>query len=247
MALTAYQTQTQRLLNDASADFFNTDDLTVYINLARDDVARQTQCLVANATLNTVVGTQIYPIVSFVPPSGSGLLSPVSVRNLRNLVQGLYRRMEGRPWQWFSNYYLEGFNSVARGTPTVWSQQTQGVSGIVWLWPTPDAIYPIVTDCVWFPIALVDDSTFEAIPEPWVEVIPYFAAYIALVQAQRLTDAQNLYGLYGKFTQSSRLGVTPSWLSTNFPTLTPLPSNIDVTASMAGATNKPAQRGEGAM
>lgn len=243
--LTSYQQQTQRLLNDAANRFFNTDDLTVYINLAREDVARQTQCLRANATLSTVVGMQSYPIAGLTPPLGTALLSPLNVRNLRNLVQGIYRRMEPRPWEWFSNYYLDGFNSVSVGPPKVWTQQTQGASGIVWVWPTPDAIYPIISDCVWFPIALADDSTPEAIPEPWQEVIPYFAAYIALVQAQRLGDAQTLYTLYGKFTQSARLGVTPSWMSANYPTLTPLPSNIDVTATVGGPTFKPAQRGEG--
>lgn len=246
--LTSYEQQTQRLLNDAANRFFNVGDLDVYINNARSDVAQQTQCLLANAVLSTVAGTQTYLMSSLAPPVGSGLLTPLNVRNLRSLNQGIYRRMEGRPWQWFSNYYLDGFNSVAQGSnPSVWTLQTQGLDGTIWLWPTPSGVASVIVDCTWFPIPLVDDSTVEALPPPWVSVVPYFAAYMALVQAQRLQDAQNLYGLYGKFTQSARLGVTPPWVSANYPTLTPLPSNIDVTASMAGATSKPAQRGEGSL
>ena len=246
--LASYEQQTQRLLNDAANRFFNLGDLDVYINLARDDVARQTQCLIANTTLNTVAGTQTYLMSTLPAPTGSGLQSPLNVRSLRALNQGIYRRMEARPWQWFANYYLDGFNSVlAASVPTLWTLQTQGLDGMIWVWPTPSAIASVIADCVWYPIPLVDDSTIEALPPPWTDVIPYFAAYIALVQAQRLQDAQNLYGLYGKFVQSSRLGVTPLWLSANYPTLTPLPSNIDVTATLGGQTSKPAQRGEGAL
>lgn len=246
--LVSYQQQTQRLLNDAAARFFNTDDLTVYINLGRNDVARQTQALLNDATLTTVNGQQTYPLTVLAPPVGSGLLEVLNVRNMRSLSSGLSRRMEGRSWEWFSNYYLDGLNStIVSPIPTVWAQQTQGVTGNVWVWPTPSAPASLISDATWLPVPLVDDSTIEAIPQPWTDVIPYFAAYLALLQAQRLQDAQSLGGLYSKFIQSSRLGVTPQWLATNWPTLTPLPSNIDVTATLAGQTGKPAQRGEGAL
>jgi hypothetical protein len=156
--------------------------------------------------------------------------------------------MEGRSWQWFSNYYEDGQNSVQAGpVPKVWAQQVQGVNGYIWLWPTATVTSPVNADAIWLPAPLVDDTTPEAIAQPWQDVVPYFAAYMALVQAQRLTDAQTLYGLYQRFMQSARLGVSPQWLSINFPTLGPLNSPIDVTATMAGQTGKPAQKAEGAL
>lgn len=244
--LTYYQQQTQRLLNDAGAHFFALDDLTEYINLARNDVARQTQCLIAEGTLTTVVGQQSYTFPS-IAPVPVGLESPINVRNIRAPYNSWFRRLEARPWQWFANYYLDGYNSIATdAVPKLWTQQTQGESGTLWIWPTPSAVASITADAVWYPALLVDDTSPEAIPHPWSECVSYFAAYMALVQAQRLTDAGNLYGLYQKFLQSARLGVTPPWDATNYPTLTPLPSNVDVTATLGGQS-KPAQRGEGAL
>jgi hypothetical protein len=246
--LASYEQQVQRLLNDEANKYFNLNDLIVYINLGRNDIARQTGCLIANGTLATVSGTQQYPISGLTPPSGGGLATPVAVRNLRSLTAGKSVRLEGRSWEWFSNYYLDGLNSMQAGAvPTLWAQQTQGTSGIIWVWPIPNAVASVIVDASWLPIPLVDDSTIEALPYPWTDCVPYFAAYMALVQAQRLQDAQGLYALYGKFSQSARLGVTPNWLAVNFPTLTPLPSNVDVTATLGGQNVKPAQRGEGTL
>src|SRR6185312_5351116 len=149
--LTAYQQQTQRLLNDEDNEYYNLADLTVYINLARNDVARQTECLIANATLATTANTQQYPISGLTPPTG--LLAPLGVRNMRSVAAGLSKRLEGRSWQWFSNYYLDGQNSIATAAlPTLWAQQTQGATGIIWLWPTPTGVASIVTEASWLPI-----------------------------------------------------------------------------------------------
>jgi hypothetical protein len=245
--LTSYQQQTQRLLNDDSAHFFNIDDLTVYINLARADIARQTQCLLGNATLTTALGQQSYNTNTLTPVL-AGLLTPLNIRSMRTIgSNNLSKRMEARSWEWFSNYYLDGMNSIAvAAMPTLWAQQVQGANGVIWIWPTPNAAGAhVIADATWLPIDLVDDSTAEAIPPPWTDVVPYFAAYMGLVQAQRLQDAQGLYALYGKFAQSARLGVTPPWQSFNYPTLTPLPTPIDPSATMAGQVGKPAQKAEG--
>ena len=246
--LTTYQQQTQRLLNDESTQFFNIDDLTVYINYGRNDIARQTECLIANATVNTVVNAQTIPVASITPAGGSGLLSPINVRNVRSLSGSVSQRLEARSWQWFSNYYLNGSKSNQTGTPpTLWAQQSQGATGTIYIWPTPSAISPLIIEATWTPISLVDDTTVEALPYPWTDIVPYFAAYQAYLQAQRVQDAANLLSLYNKFMMSGQLGITPQWMPGNFPTPKPLQSPIDQSATLAGQAGKLAQKGEGAL
>ena len=45
MGLTAYQTQTQRLLHDPNATYFSLADITTYINIARGQLAMEGQCV----------------------------------------------------------------------------------------------------------------------------------------------------------------------------------------------------------
>ena len=247
MALAAYQQQTQRLLNDEANQFFNIADLTTYINLGRNDISRQTECLIAAVALATAGGTQTYATSALMPVSGSGLLQPINVRNIRSLNSGVSNLLEKRPWQWFSNYYLNGQNSILTAAlPTLWAQQTQGSTGTIWVWPIPNAVGNLIVEASWTPIPLASDSDPEALPYPWTDCVPYFAAYIALLQAQRLQDAGSILQLYDKFIQSARLGVTPQWLPGAFPTPKPMQGSLDQTSTL-NPNAKPAQRGEGAL
>lgn len=239
--LTAYQQQTQRLLNDEAAQFFNIADLTVYINNARNDIVRQSSCVIISAALAYSGSTQSYALSSITAPTGCS--TPISARSVRISTNVL----EARPWQWFTNYYLNGSNASSSGTPTLWSQQSQGSTGLIWFWPTPSGSGSATVDASWGVIPLVTDSTAEAIPAPWTDLVPYFAAYQALLQAQRLQDASQMFALYNQFMRGMRLGVTPDWMPGNFPPLRPLQTGIDAGLSLAGPTAKPAGSGEGSV
>lgn len=243
--LTAYQQQTQRLLNDEANQFFNLADLTVYINNARNDIARQTECLIAIADLSTTSGTQSYAVSALTAPTG--LLAPINVRSLRSIVSSVSSVLEGRAWQWFVNYYLNGSNSTSTGTPTVWAQQSQGATGTFYLWPTPNATITVAVEASWYPIQLTSDSTTEAIPSPWTDAVPYFAAYQGFLQAQRMQDAGQMLSLYNQFIKSARLGVTPLIMPPNFPGPKGLQGSTDSILTLGGGTIKPASQGEGSV
>jgi hypothetical protein len=50
----------------------------------------------------------------------------------------------------------------------------------------------------------VDDTTVEAIPYPWTDAIPYYAAYLAASNAQRAQDASSNFGQYEVFMKRAR-------------------------------------------
>lgn len=136
--------------------------------------------------------------------------------------------MTPRPFEWFSIYEL---NNAApqQGPPQRWAQLGQGASsapygatqsGDLWISPEPDGPYTLSMDVVGYPMALVDDTTPEALPFMWTDAVPYFAAYLALMSAQspaRQSDAQRMLALYTEFVARARRFATPGVLPGNMP------------------------------
>jgi len=98
-----------------------------------------------------------------------------------------------RPWAagWLNN-------------PVVWAQYGQGAKGSVYLAPIPANAFNMEWDTYCVPIPLVDDTTVEAIPYPWTDAIPYYAAYLAASNAQRAQDASSNFGQYEAFMKRAR-------------------------------------------
>ena len=247
MALVAYQQQVQRLLNDESAQFFNIADLTTYINYARDDVARQSECLIQTVELALSNGVRAYALGDLTPPTG--YLNPINVRSISQVNEDSSTTvLEVRPWQWGVNYWFNGAYSFATAAALKgWTQQTQGATGYISVYPLPDGALNINVEASWYPEVLVTDSTPEVIPSPWTSCVPYYATYLALAQAQRLQDAGQMLQLYQRQLKSARMGVTPEWLPTNFPSPKSLQGMVDETLSGLGQRAQPAKQGEGSV
>lgn len=243
--LTAYITQTQRLLNDEAAQFYQTSDLTAFINIARNTIATQTDCLVSNGSLATVNGQQTYGLAALTPPAG--LQNAINVRSIISVIAGVGAKLESRPWAWFLNYELNGPAYSATGTPTVWSMQNLGSMGNLWFSPTPNGTVLMNVEASWIPVALTTDATPENLSYPWTDAVPYFAAYLAYTNAQRQTDAQKMLGLFNAFVKAARIGVTPEINPAASPNLKGMQAGFDPLASNQGQTVKPAQGGEGAL
>ena len=282
MALTAYQTQTLRLLHDPNNTYFSAADITAYINIARNWIAGEGQCirlLLSGGTITSIttlsggtgysgtiaitisgagqqasataplsgsaVGTTtlvnggwgyITGTSTTVTAAGSGggtnatfttvidnSLTTVpgqevyqfsTANTLAQLTAGVNQVvgvlsvacawganaamkpiLQPMIWSEFQAYY-RSYNNGMENYPTVWSQYGQGVKGSIYLWPLPSQNSQMDWDCYCFPIALVDDTTAEAIPYPWTDCVPYYAAYLAFVDAQRKDDAENMYKMY---------------------------------------------------
>jgi hypothetical protein len=223
--LTAYQTNTKNLLQNPSSPttLYDTTSLNTWINLARGQLAGESQCIRFYGTIATVSGQRAYNFSSIATgtPATNGIRGVIHVRAITvNSGTGQFW-LYPRPFEWFMLYHMN--NSVPNsGLPTTWAQYAQGSagtstgsgsSGSFYLDPIPDAIYTLNLDCVCYPIALTDDTTVEAIPYLWTDSVPFFAAYYALLSAQtnaRQADAQRYFQHYQTFVQRARSAANPS-------------------------------------
>ena len=201
MALTQYLNLTKLELQypaSAAGKLFSDTDLTTWINLARAQLAGEAECISNFASLPVVQGTRQYNFTSVVltaPDSGiQGIFKVQQAMVQLGTGQGGqgYVWMRPRNFPWFLFYHL---NQIVppEGLPTEWSQYGQGVTGTIFVDPVPDQAYTLSLDSVCYPVNLVDDSTVEAIPYPWTDVVPFYAAWYALCAAQKQTDADKMW------------------------------------------------------
>ncbi len=224
MALTAYLNQTRRLLQNPAAPIalYSDADLTSWINIARGQLAGESESIRYMGSISTVALTNVYNFsgISTGTPSANGIQGVINVSQIWYVVASGQKWVTPRAWPWFSLYVLN--NPVPQGSyPTDWSQYGQGtapgstgsVSGGSFYINVPDIVYTLALDCVCYPIALVDDTTKEAIPYLWTDAIPYYAAYLALLSAQnnaRLDDAKQYFNMYTEFVERARRASNPS-------------------------------------
>lgn len=70
--------------------------------------------------------------------------------------------------------------------PAVCAQYGQGTDGSFYMYPIPSQPYQVEFDCFIIPSDLTDDNSVEAIPQPWTEAVPYWAASLAFEELQNL-------------------------------------------------------------
>lgn len=222
MALTAYETQTQRLLQNPKSPttLYATSDIDSWINTARGQVAIEFECVRTLGTITTVLNQRNYNFASINigVSATNGIQGALHMRSMRYAVASGFQWVTPRAWEWFELYDLN--NPVPdSGAPREWAQYGQGQTGSFYIDKLPDQIYTLTNDCVCVPIPLVNDSTVEAIPYPWTDAVPYFAAYLALLSAQmgaRRADAEAMFGYYTTFGQRARQFSNPSLLRGNY-------------------------------
>lgn len=73
--------------------------------------------------------------------------------------------------------------------PTVCAQYGQGANGSIYMYPIPSTVYQMEWDCFCLPVDLIDDGTFEAIPQPWVDAVAMGAAVYAFEELQSYNNA----------------------------------------------------------
>ena len=217
--LTAYQTNLQNLLQNPGApqQLYSLTNQTLWLNIARGQLAGEAECCRVLGTIQTVVGQRNYNFssISTGVSATTGIQGVIHVRRISyNVGQG-QQWIPNRSWEWFDLYHM---NNVVptQGAPTTWSQYGQGsagtstgsgASGSFYIDPPPNFVYTLNCDCVCYPIALVDDTTVEAIPYLWTDAVPFFAAYWAYLSAQtgaRQADAERMYNHYKEFLQRAR-------------------------------------------
>lgn len=225
--LDEYVTRTQRLLqNPAPATgLYSTALVTDYVNIARKQLAGEGQCIRRIGTIPTVVGQREYSFaaINVGVPATTGIEAVYNVRRINYATGDGQQYITPRPWEWFDQYCMNNpvpvdYNATPGSNPPIsWAQYGQGSaapvtggpgqSGSFYLDPIPDDVYTLYCDCVCYPITLDTDAAVEAIPFPFTDAVPFFAAYYALLAAQlqaRRADAEAYYGYYQTFLERAR-------------------------------------------
>ena len=84
--------------------------------------------------------------------------------------------------------------------PTFATQFGQGAAGTFMCYPLPSQLYQWEFDCFCLPQDLTDDQSVEIIPQPWLDMVPYFAAHLAFAELQNLNASKYYLDLFDKMT-----------------------------------------------
>ena len=158
-------------------------------------VSATATAIISNVTA-TVQGQEQYPFSNILSAiqlntAYSGINSIVAVRSVA-FVWGTFRYQ--RIACSFSKYQalVRTWSQAYQDIPSFVSQYGQGVNGTLIMYPVPNAPYQDEADTICQPVPLIDDNTFEAIPQPWVDCGKYYAASLALLGAGRYDDAMRM-------------------------------------------------------
>ena len=163
-----------------------------------------------------------YPFsgVALAPFPGVGsILSVRSVSFVWNNWQWSASRVSFSKYQALIRQYVSSFFA-----PPVWCCQFgQGSNGTLKLYPLPDQSYQMQFDALCLPLDLIDDTSYEAIPEPWTKAVPYYAAHLALLsraaEVPQMLPLANQYfnektgGLFGVHMRRARAFSQPGQVS----------------------------------
>jgi len=84
--------------------------------------------------------------------------------------------------------------------PTFASQYGQGTNGSFFAYPWPSQIYQWEFDAFALPADLTDDQSVEVIPQPWSDVVPYFAAHLGFAEMGNINASRYYLDLFDKMT-----------------------------------------------
>lgn len=216
MALNAYIAQVQSLLDDPNAVEYSTANLTTFINDARVQIAGASESIreLVNFTLSLSQQQVLYSSVGSLP---SGVQGVLTLRKARVGSGAVWNELAHWEWERFFSFLLCGTAVNTTGTPTTFAEFQRGTNGSIYIYPLSSGTLTLSADAVCYPINLALDSDPELLPYPWTEAIQYYAAFLALLNAQRYGDADSMFERYQVFERRATQMTTPTTLPLNLP------------------------------
>jgi hypothetical protein len=97
------------------------------------------------------------------------------------------------------NAQIRTFPFQYQYAPFFCAQFGRGTSGSFYMYPQPSQAYQLEWDCQCLPLDLVDDTSPEAIPQPFTEAVPYFMAHLGFLELQNFNAAQYYLSLFDQY------------------------------------------------
>lgn len=176
-------------------------------------------CVVALTPLvRTVTGQETYafsaltPVIQFIEPAAAYV---VGIQSISVSWGSLKPTLNYTSWTDFQANY-RSYNIGNQNYPSIWSQYGRGQAASAYMWPIPASYNAMDWDCYCAPISLVDDTTLDAIPDPYTAAVPYYAAYLAFSNAQRRDDAEFYRQQYIARMIECGVYATPSYAPTAY-------------------------------
>lgn len=118
---------------------------------------------------------------------------------------GIQPALDWMPWEDL-NAYCRSYSVGVTSYPFVWSTYGDGERGQVWLFPIPTNALSMQWDCFCVPKDLTENYDYEALPAPYSEFVPFYAAHLAYLGSQRYGLADVMLQLFEKNSGLSRTG-----------------------------------------
>ena len=153
-------------------------------------------------------GQEVYPFSGIDLTANPGCASVYFVRGMSIIYSGYRYSLEMLAFSRYQTY--RAYPYQYQYTPAIMSQFGQGANGNLFVYPLPSQSLQAELDCQCLPSDLIDNQSFEAIPQPWTDAVPYMAAHLALIELQNYNAARFMMELYEKralfYSQSVRIG-----------------------------------------
>ena len=149
----------------------------------------------ATATLNLSpinilnTGQEVYNFSDIYIGNWPGVDSVYAIKSA-SVIYANYRY--SLPMYAFSVYqaYIRQYPYQYSYVPTFCSQFGQGAGGSFYAYPLPSQTYQWEFDCFCLPQDMdLTNGIPEAIPQPWTDAVPYFAAHLAMIELQNFNAA----------------------------------------------------------
>lgn len=142
-------------------------------------------------------------------PTANGVGNVIGAQSVSISWGALKPTLDNIDWSGFQAY-CRSWNIGAQNYPAVWSQYGRGTAGKIYVFPIPVLVSPMEVDCYCLPVELVDDTTPDAIPEPWDNAVQFRAAYYAYQNAQRRDDQTFQDQQYKRYLADNGVATSPA-------------------------------------
>jgi hypothetical protein len=142
-----------------------------------------------------------------------GVSEIYNVRSVNVIYQNYRYSLGYQPWTVYQGYVRQ-YPFQYQYVPTFYSQFGQGASGSLFCYPLPSQTYQWEWDCLCLPSDLIDNQSYDVLPDPWTDAVKYFATALAFEEIQNLNTANYHHQQFEKrllnYSNYARIGKMPN-------------------------------------
>lgn len=189
-------------------------DLTFYINSGRSQIASMSSAVTNLNIVTFVNGTETYAMPT--PASSTGMGQAIAVISIA-VPWGTYKPVLDRySWSDFQAYFRL-FSGTVTGFPECYGLLGSGANQTAYIFPIPSQTFAAEFQCAHQVLPLMADADPEALPYPFTDAVPFYATWLALLNAQRYQEAKAIYEVYKQYTNVARAASNPLYTGTAYP------------------------------